>query len=246
MAGYQLPISITLSTLAGTSAFLLLLNGSSEGKIQLPADLVEDTYGDPLDVTSAEDLLDGYPIDESKFWAQVGTIRRSIEPKLTVFEQMRSRKLFVCVLLTLLSINEGACLLLSGEMTISTLHVCFALYLLTVALLAVRRETAEKHAESIWHLTSLTFFAVGLLSFNAMLPKDSPVIIAVGKTTAVLWYLQFTALSLYVATFLTVLTTARGPRLHYPPSSIYSEKTAQAITNTDENNVAGISGNSLP
>ncbi|KAJ7737145.1 multidrug resistance-associated ABC transporter [Mycena maculata] len=223
MAGYQLQIAIALGALAVSSALLFFLNRTSEGKIHLPAE--EDIHpgDDPLDVTSAEDLLDGYPIDEATFWAH-----------------MFMRKLFVCVLLGLLVIVETACFFLGGDSIISALHTCFSLYLLIVAVFAVRRSTVKKHAESVWHLTSLMFFAVVLLGFTTMIPTDeSP---AIDKPTIFLWYLRSAVLPLYAVTFLTILTTPRGPLLHYPPSAIYSEKTAQAITNTDKNNVAGVYG----
>jgi hypothetical protein len=52
-------------------------------------------------------------------------------------------------------------------------------------------------------------------------------------------------LAIYTIAFATSVLIPRGPSLHYPPSAIYSEKIALAITNKDPDNVAGIFGASI-
>ncbi|KAJ7829796.1 hypothetical protein B0H13DRAFT_2372376 [Mycena leptocephala] len=80
MPQYQLEIAIALNVSTALSALLLYLNRSrsTEGKIRLPLHDApheeaesEETYpdGDPFDITTAEDILDGYPLHEEKFWA---------------------------------------------------------------------------------------------------------------------------------------------------------------------------------
>jgi hypothetical protein len=79
MPRYQLQIAIALNVSAALSALFLYLTRPKEGKIQLPIhtsshrDAPEETYpdGDPFDVTTAEDVLDGYPLDEERFWVKV-------------------------------------------------------------------------------------------------------------------------------------------------------------------------------
>ncbi|KAJ6579193.1 multidrug resistance-associated ABC transporter, partial [Mycena vulgaris] len=228
MPRYQLEIAVALNAAAVVSAAAFYLNRTTEGKIQLPAhtSAQEEIYpdGDPFDVTTAEDLLDGYPLDETKFWTQ-----------------MRTRKIFLSVVMFILVVVEAASLKIAGSTPLYTLHLCFALYVLAIAATSVPRCTVPRHSESVWHLASLTLLAVALMGFTAILPIEDPPVIAMGLSILpALWY---TALGLYTIAFLTALTTPCGPLLHYPPSAIYSEKTAQAITNTEENNVAGIYGN---
>lgn len=154
---------------------------------------------------------------------------------------MRIRKIFVSALLLALVVVQGVSLGLGGDLTLYALHVCFALYTLVVAASSVRRHTVPQHSESVWHLASLTIFPVALMGFTAILPLEDPPIIALEHSVLpALWY---TALALYVLVFLTALTTPCGPALHYPPSAIYSEKTAQAITNKEKDNVSGVYGN---
>jgi hypothetical protein len=62
MPRYQLETAFAHDFVAVFSAVCFFLNRPREGKIQLPV------YGDP-----SEDihLLDGYPLEETKFWAHV-------------------------------------------------------------------------------------------------------------------------------------------------------------------------------
>ncbi|KAJ7685835.1 multidrug resistance-associated ABC transporter [Mycena rosella] len=227
MLRYQLEIAITLNVSAVVSVALFYIHGTTDGKIQLPThtDGVEEIYpdGDPFDVTTPEDLLDGYPLDETKFWAR-----------------MRARKIFLVAVLSLLLFVQAARLGLGNDIALHTLHLCFAAYILAIAGFSVYRQTVPLHSESVWHIASLTLFAVVFMGFTAILPtEDQPIIAMEPSILPALWY---TALTLYFVAFSAAFTTPRGPLLHYPPSAIYSEKIAQEITNTEENNVAGVYG----
>ncbi|KAJ7271635.1 multidrug resistance-associated ABC transporter [Mycena rebaudengoi] len=229
---YQLQIAIALAAFSVCSAGLFFVRnlGPAEGKVQLlnHVEGVEETYpdGDPFDVATPEDLLDGYPIDEAQFWAKIGMV-----------------KIFLTILLSILVVIQALCLGFGGDIAVYTLQVSIALYILGVAALSVRQQTVELHAESIWHLTSLTFLAVALMGFTAILPSENlPVIASSNDLLPSLWY---TVLAIYTIAFATSVLIPRGPSLHYPPSAIYSEKIALAITNKDPDNVAGIFGASI-
>ncbi|KAJ7476731.1 multidrug resistance-associated ABC transporter [Mycena latifolia] len=227
MPRYQFEIALALNASAIVSAVLFYFNRATDGKIQLPTHSApaEDRYpdGDPFDVTTPEDLLDGYPLDEIKFWAR-----------------MRTRKLFLSAVVFLLVLVQATSLGLGGDITLFALHLCFALYIFGVAASSVQRRTVPQHAESVWHLASLTLFAVAFMGFTAILPIEDPPVSALDLS--ILPSLWYTAFALYILAFVTALTTPSGPLLHYPPSAIYSDKIAQAITNKDESNVAGIYG----
>ncbi|KAJ7349778.1 multidrug resistance-associated ABC transporter [Mycena albidolilacea] len=235
MPRFQLEIAVGLNVSATVSAVLLYLNRSNakEGKIRLPLHAVSDAPqiaseemypdGDPFDVTTSEDLLDGYPLREEKFWTQ-----------------MRRRKIFLSITIFLLVLVQAARPVLGGDIVICTLNLVFALYLFAVAAFSVTRQTVRLHTESVWHLASLTTLAAPLMGFTAILPgEDLPVLTIEDSILPGLWY---TAFALYVVALLTALDTRLGPDLHYPPSAIYTEKTTAAITNTEENNVSGVYG----
>jgi hypothetical protein len=77
MPKYQLPIAILLILCAAVSALLLWVRSPQEGKIKLPVHVDDEGdrahEQDPFEVTTPADVLDGEPIDEASFWAQVRT-----------------------------------------------------------------------------------------------------------------------------------------------------------------------------
>ncbi|KAF8637895.1 hypothetical protein AX17_002518, partial [Amanita inopinata Kibby_2008] len=66
----QVEVAAALSISAFGSLVTLYFTRVEEGKIQLPfhtdPDVPDDA--DPFDVTTLEDIIDGYPIEEVKFW----------------------------------------------------------------------------------------------------------------------------------------------------------------------------------
>lgn len=82
MPAFQFPIAIALVASAASSFALFAFTRPSEGQIQLPTyqydqsdDLAPteelDGEKDPFDVTRPEDIIDGDPIDEERFWKLV-------------------------------------------------------------------------------------------------------------------------------------------------------------------------------
>ncbi|KAJ7641019.1 multidrug resistance-associated ABC transporter [Roridomyces roridus] len=174
----ELPVAISLASLASCSAILLVLNrwrSSGEGKIRLP-----ERDAQAFDVSEPEDLVDGYPIDEEGFWVQV-----------------RMKKIFVVGILGFLVAVKIATVFL-GIDAVDVLQTCFSSYLLLVGVWSIRRRTVDEHAEQLWHLASLIFFAVALEGFTALLPD--------GDSTLILprvWYLHSASLVLYTVEAIT-------------------------------------------
>lgn len=76
MPRFQLEVSIVFALSIVCSLGILYLSRAQDGKIRLPVgrdeiDEFEDFGHDPFDITKPEDIVDGYPIDEPKFWAKV-------------------------------------------------------------------------------------------------------------------------------------------------------------------------------
>jgi hypothetical protein len=71
MPAYQLPLAGALAGGALVSATTLLFVGfgTDDGKIKLPDEDADPD--DPFNVTRAEDIIDGEPIDERGFWVKV-------------------------------------------------------------------------------------------------------------------------------------------------------------------------------
>lgn len=125
-----------------------------------------------------------------------------------------------------------------SDIAVYSLHVVFALYVSLVSAGSVGQNVADLHSESILHLTVLLTIAFTLLGSTAILP-ETPSIVSTSSQLKSLWY---ALVGLYTVACGVVFTTPLGPPLHYPASDIYSEKTVEAITNTDEANVCGVIG----
>ena len=73
MSQFQFPVAVVLAASGLFSAGLLLVTRPAEGKVKLPEYIADGTSKDPFDVTKPEDIIEGEPVNEAKFWARVGT-----------------------------------------------------------------------------------------------------------------------------------------------------------------------------
>ena len=78
MSLFQLPFDVALCCCSIVSASVEFGHRTrrNEGKVRLPTyDEGElESLEDPFDVTEHEDIVDGYPIRETEFWAKVSKI----------------------------------------------------------------------------------------------------------------------------------------------------------------------------
>ncbi|KAJ3515541.1 hypothetical protein NLJ89_g1687 [Agrocybe chaxingu] len=233
MPRFQLPIAVALSVSAIGSLVALYFTRNVEGKIQLPLHANEDDEHlehDPFDVTTIEDVTDGYPIDGESFWAR-----------------MRWRKILISSLLAVCLVICGVSLGWSAaednrfDIAVCSLHVLFALYAFLLSARSVG-QTDDEHSQSIIHLTCLMTVAFLLLGSSALLPDYAPPVAATVRQFSALLALWYTLVALYTVVCVLCFTTPLGPPLHYDPADIYSEKVVQSITNMDEANVCGLTG----
>ena len=123
------------------------------------------------------------------------------------------------------------------------LHVPFSIYLLTLAVQSVGKNTIDSHTRNIMHLSVLTTVTFVLLGFTALFPRDLTSISAPAEDfQQVIWYV---VLGLYALSTVVSITTPLGPPLHFPVSRIYSEKIVAAVTNQAVDNVSGATGSCL-
>ncbi|KAG2008561.1 ATP-binding cassette transporter [Coprinopsis cinerea AmutBmut pab1-1] len=237
MFRYQIEIGAFLvgCTLASTIRLYSARKGVDEGKIRLP---VHDEDGqlrhDPFDVTTPEDVIDGYPIEEELFW-----------------RRMRWRKLSITILLALTVALNAVALgyAISNnylrELIVAALQLAFSLYCVVISAQASLTDDADAHCELILHLAVLSCTAALSLLSVAILP-DTPVPVikdvVYDPALQALWY---SVVALYTLVCVITFTTPTGPPLNYPPEFIYAEKTVKSITNPDPENVCGITGSSL-
>lgn len=72
MSAYDFPVSIALSAGALSSLLFLVKQGTkTTGKIRIETEDEDSVNSDPFNVIQPMDLLDGFPVDEEKFWQRV-------------------------------------------------------------------------------------------------------------------------------------------------------------------------------
>ncbi|KAF9051842.1 multidrug resistance-associated ABC transporter [Panaeolus papilionaceus] len=229
---YQVPTAAGLVALAGVSSVLQFLQRDKGGKVKLPTHNDDDEdrpLHDPFDVSTPEDVTNGYPIDEEAFWLR-----------------MRWRKALATLSLTAAIVVSTVAFGFSfadqqkESAIVFGLHGLFTLYLVLTAGRSVFQNTRPEHWRSILYLTFLTTCAAIALFIAAVLPDSQPVLLLAIDDVNLLMNLWYTLVVLYAISSVIFFTTPLGPKLHYPASAIYSEKVVQTITNMDENNVCGV------
>ncbi|RXW18905.1 hypothetical protein EST38_g6949 [Candolleomyces aberdarensis] len=244
MLRFQFEVSITLSVTVIVSILAFYwAKQQGEAKIQLPTHNDEELDGDhyskqdPLEVTTPEDVIDGYPLEEEAFW-----------------RRMRWRKAYIAALLALTVCLNAVALgyaLANNEtkdFISAVLQLSFSFYLLVLAGHAAFQNNVDAHSTGILHLTTLTAVASLLLGSAAILPEGPPPVakppsssfLSVVLGTRGVDALWITLVVFYILITTLAFTTPLGPPLHYPPEYIYSEKTVKTITNKDPENVSGL------
>ncbi|KAI0720942.1 ATP-binding cassette transporter [Cerioporus squamosus] len=236
MAEYQLHVAISLAAGLVTSIAVLCLAGPRKTTIELPTSVDGNSslLRDPFDVTKPDDLVDGIPIDADGFWSRV-----------------RRRKLalsfLLAVVLAVECIRLGQSVAQRTRLSVAVygLHVAFALYTVLLSVYAISR-TGSEHAHAITHLSALTALATALCTLIAILPSTPlPATSSFFISDAVYAHLWYVAYALYAAALGVASTTPRGPKLHFPPEEIYSDKGSMRITSKNEDNVSGIASDSV-
>ncbi|KAJ7598811.1 multidrug resistance-associated ABC transporter [Mycena floridula] len=227
MPQYQSEIAALLSAsiLSSLVAFYFWRN-SGDGKIQLPTHTAE-SDSDPFDVTRPVDLVDGFPLDEEKFWART-----------------RGRKLIICLILAAIvifntigfgwSVVDGD----AASVTSYSAFVLFSLYVFALAARAVRQNSTDFHGESITHLFCLISAAALSFTVSTILPAKPLAVITESdpEPNSALSIMWTCTTVLFIVADLIICTTPFGPAMHYPSEAIYSEKIE---------NVCGVVGASI-
>ncbi|EIW78632.1 multidrug resistance-associated ABC transporter [Coniophora puteana RWD-64-598 SS2] len=245
MPPYQLPMAAAALVGVAGSILMRFVTREKEGKIKLPS-TGDDALGseakahDPFDVVLPEDLIDGYPVEEDEYWAQMRLWKVSITANLVVILALETVSLgwAAAALSGLPTGGAGTDLLL-----VYLFRTLYALYTVTLAAGAVPLTTVRLHRNSVIHLavlTALAFalqFAISILPISALSPAGS----SAGALRA-LWHATLVLYALSAALSWTIPT---GPPLRFPPERVYAPATNSKTSNKSEDNVSGSTGASV-
>ena len=82
MPAYQLHVAVALGVALLVSAVTYVLDGvrthEKQNTLVVPVEGEEGLSRDPFDVTEPEDLVDGQPVDEERFWNRVRSLPHTV------------------------------------------------------------------------------------------------------------------------------------------------------------------------
>ncbi|CAK5268423.1 unnamed protein product [Mycena citricolor] len=205
MAPYDIYVASALDAIALFSATLLGISrwrsARREGKIKLPvSDGVQNGNNpgvqryDPFDVTTPEDVLEGYPLEEESFWDGIKTRKRILTTFVALY-------LATEVLATTLSPT-------AAEQQIHGLRLGFAAYTLILSLLSLGYYEVELHRESTWHMTMVLLLQVLAMGFAAILPSDASTITVTLYSPSVTSFGWVASVPVVVTMYLSYLSPA--------------------------------------
>ncbi|KAF7983210.1 hypothetical protein HWV62_23484 [Athelia sp. TMB] len=236
MAQHQLEVSILLGLAALGSAFTFIVFRAkdSEGAIKLPTgdDSLEREH-DPFDIAIHEDLVDGHPIDEERFWRKARVWKLALSTTIALALVIDTIGLTFAITSNVKTSARtlAACIL----------RILFALYTLVFSMHAINLDAIGPHSSAMWHLSMLTFISTAALFSMSILPAPHPLAPAVASpgasaATALTW----TTTALYLVSTLLASTLPHGPDLNYNPINIYTPATILGTTHASASNVCGI------
>ncbi|EIW76959.1 multidrug resistance-associated ABC transporter [Coniophora puteana RWD-64-598 SS2] len=250
MPPYQLPMAAAALVGVAGSIFIRFVTREKEGKIKLPA-TGDDALGseakahDSFNVVQPEDLLDGYPVEENEYWAQMRLWKVSITANLVVILALETISLgwAAAALSGSPSHGDGDASAGTGLLLVYLFRILYALYTVTLAAGAVPLTTVRLHRNRVIHLavlTALAFalqFAISILPISALAPAGS----SAGALKA-LWH---ATLVLYALSAVLSWTIPTGPPLRFPPERVYAPATNAKASNRSTDNVSGSTGASV-
>ncbi|KIJ61804.1 hypothetical protein HYDPIDRAFT_183028 [Hydnomerulius pinastri MD-312] len=231
---FEMPTAVTVAATSLTSLFILVLTSRRTPPLQLPTSqdesLEDEMTRDPFAVTKPEDLVDGEPVDEVKFWAK-----------------MRVWKILLTLTLSALLVVESISLgwFVSNEASQDVLiqrvlRATSAFYIAALAVRSIGQCNADKHGKSLIHIACLSLVGTSLLFTSAIMPMT-----ASDQGVSSLPGLRYAPLVLYILSLAISSALPTGPPLHYQPSLIYTQKTIESTTNHQPDNVSQLTGASV-
>ncbi|KAF7972890.1 hypothetical protein HWV62_16688 [Athelia sp. TMB] len=236
MVQYQLEVGILLALTALGSAIIFVLSRgkNSEGAIKLPAesDSLEQEH-DPFDIATPEDLVDGHPIEEERFWRKARLWKLALSTTIALALVIDT----IGLTFAIAAVDKISARTLAAYI----LRMLFALYTLLISVHAINLDTIGPHSSAMWHLSMLTFVSAVTLFSASILPAPLSLAPAIVDPSApVVAPLTWATTALYFLSTLLASTLPHGPDLNYDPVNIYASATILSATNVSASNVCGI------
>ncbi|KAH7344787.1 multidrug resistance-associated ABC transporter [Rhizoctonia solani] len=235
---YPLAASIAADVCVLSSALVFLF--SRPKRLELPTNgghepgerLEGDDHKDPFDIASREDTIDGYPLNEEKFWSQAKAMKLG-------------QTVAVSLALALVCAHIGWYITTNDLKTWDPLlwplclQVILFVYLLVLSACSLHTKDISTHWNLTVHCSALSTFALSVLLIAKVLPRTPRFATQFQGPSLVETQMEWLVLFFLLVTACISSTTNRAPAVYFPPERVYLLKSLDSLAPETRDNVVG-------
>ncbi|CAE6501788.1 unnamed protein product [Rhizoctonia solani] len=235
---YPLTASIIADVCAFSSALLFLF--SRPKRLELPTTgdyepserLEGDERKDPFDIATREDIIDGYPLHEEKFWSKAKSMKLG---------QVVAVSLALAVVCAHIGWYTTTNDLKTWDPLLwpLCLQATFFTYLLVLSVCSLHTKDISTHWNLTVHCSALSTFALISLLIAKVLPRTPRFAAQSHELNLVETRMEWLVLLLLFVVAWISSTTNRAPAVYFPPERVYLLKSLDSFAPTATDNVVG-------
>ncbi|CEL57922.1 ATP-dependent bile acid permease OS=Saccharomyces cerevisiae (strain ATCC 204508 / S288c) GN=YBT1 PE=1 SV=2 [Rhizoctonia solani AG-1 IB] len=235
---YPLAASAIADVCAISSALILLF--SRPKRLELPTtdagDRDERLEGedrkDPFDIATSEDMIDGYPIHEEKFWSQVKVMKLGQTTAISLSLALVCAHIGWYITTTNLKAWNPSLWPLC-------LQTIFFVYLLVLSVCSLHTRDVSTHWSLTIHSSVLSIFAWTVLLVAKVLPRTPRYAAQSQGPSSVENWMEWLVLLFLLIVVTISSTTNRAPAVYFPPERVYLLKSLDSLAPQGTSNVVG-------
>ncbi|CAE6535307.1 unnamed protein product [Rhizoctonia solani] len=235
---YPLAASVVADVCALSSALVFLF--SRPKRLELPTigahehseRLEGDEHKDPFDMATREDVIDGYPLHEEKFWSKVKAMKLG-------------QTVAVSLTLAVVCGHIGWYITTNNLKTWDPLlwplglQAVFFVYLLVLSVCSLHSKDVSTHWNLTVHCSALSTFALMALLIAKVLPRTPRFVTQSQGPSLVETHMEWLVLVLLLVVASISSTTNRAPAVYFPPERVYILKSLDSLAPGTQDNVVG-------
>ncbi|CAE6433200.1 unnamed protein product [Rhizoctonia solani] len=235
---YPLAASIVADVCVLSSALVFLFSRSKPLELPTtgadePSERLEgDDRKDPFDIASREDVIDGYPLHEEKFWSKVKAMKLG-------------QAIAVSLALAVVCAHIGWYITTNDLKTWDPLlwplflQSIFFVYLLVLSACSLHTKDISTHWSLTVHCSVLSTLALTALFIAKVLPRTPRSVAKSHGLSLVETRMEWLVLFLLFVAACISSTTNRAPAVYFPPERVYLLKSLDSLAPETTDNVVG-------
>ncbi|KAG8716045.1 hypothetical protein FRC11_010771 [Ceratobasidium sp. 423] len=191
-----------------------------------------DERKDPFDIASREDIIDGYPLHEEKFWSKVKAMKLG-------------QTVAVSFALAVVCGHIGWYITTNNLKTWDPLlwplclQAVFFVYLLVLSVYSLHTKDVSTHWNLTVHCSTLSTLALTALLIAKVLPRTPRFVTQSQGSGLVETRMEWLVLVLLLVVASISSTTNRAPAVYFPPERVYILKSLDSLAPETRDNVVG-------